>query len=504
MPRWSRWYWMSVGRNAPSRQPSMTCLLRSGACQYTSTSSSSALTRRGGSRQSLADLRQEEDEPVGPGAIALERGVGLRPPARRSTARRTSASASGESQRLRGQRRRTADSAAASRDRSSQRAHRTPLTLTSHLPGSRWPEYSGGRGRASWLCLAAAACGGSRCGGAPRAGGRRARSRGSFRWREAVVLETVGPPPPIPRSPSRPASRAPSSSATAPRSTSCSPSSTSRRRRSPSRGARCGWRCGRGPASMAWTSTPASPIRDSAAVVFMYARYFAAPGTGPRGLRQRRGLRARARGRPAAPNGMLALLPSTRPVARRAARAAAGRRHLSRGRAAMTRGFEALRRTGAAGGGMVPVTRQVVLDGDTPVTAFAKLHRGRYGFLLESLEGGERWARYTFLATEPREVFRYRGRECARWTAGRRLDASSRPTSPRSSTSAGPCAATRRSWCPACPASPAARSASGLRRRAHHRVAARRAARRPRPARRHRDGGRHAARARQSVSTARP
>jgi anthranilate synthase component 1 len=66
---------------------------------------------------------------------------------------------------------------------------------------------------------------------------------------------------------------------------------------------------------------------------------------------------------------------------------------------------------------MVPVTRQVVLDGDTPVTAFTKLHRGPFGFLLESLEGGERWARYTFLATDPQEVFRYRGRECSRWTA---------------------------------------------------------------------------------------
>jgi anthranilate synthase component I len=65
---------------------------------------------------------------------------------------------------------------------------------------------------------------------------------------------------------------------------------------------------------------------------------------------------------------------------------------------------------------MVPVTRQVVLDGDTPVTAFAKLHRGPYGFLLESLEGGERWARYTFMATDPEQVFRYRGRECSRWT----------------------------------------------------------------------------------------
>jgi anthranilate synthase component 1 len=82
----------------------------------------------------------------------------------------------------------------------------------------------------------------------------------------------------------------------------------------------------------------------------------------------------------------------------------------------VTSGFEIFTER-ARRGGMVPVTRQVVLDGDTPVTAFAKLHRGPYGFLLESLEGGERWARYTFLATDPREVYRYRGRECSRWTA---------------------------------------------------------------------------------------
>ena len=55
----------------------------------------------------------------------------------------------------------------------------------------------------------------------------------------------------------------------------------------------------------------------------------------------------------------------------------------------------------------VPLMREVVLDGDTPVSAFAKVHRGGYGFLLESLEGGERWARYSFLATEPTAVYRY-------------------------------------------------------------------------------------------------
>jgi anthranilate synthase component 1 len=80
-------------------------------------------------------------------------------------------------------------------------------------------------------------------------------------------------------------------------------------------------------------------------------------------------------------------------------------------------GFEQFAEQARSGGGIVPVTREVVLDGDTPVTAFTKLHRGRWGFLLESLEGGERWARYTFLATEPREVFRYRGTECAGWSA---------------------------------------------------------------------------------------
>ena len=84
----------------------------------------------------------------------------------------------------------------------------------------------------------------------------------------------------------------------------------------------------------------------------------------------------------------------------------------------MTHGFDRFAEQARLGGGIVPVTREVVLDGDTPVTAFAKLHRGRWGFLLESLEGGERWARYTFLATEPREVFRYRDRECARWAPG--------------------------------------------------------------------------------------
>jgi len=70
----------------------------------------------------------------------------------------------------------------------------------------------------------------------------------------------------------------------------------------------------------------------------------------------------------------------------------------------------------AKNGGIVPVIREVVTDADTPVAAFAKVARPPFAFLLESLVGGERWARYTFLGTEPREAWRYRGQQIERWS----------------------------------------------------------------------------------------
>jgi anthranilate synthase component 1 len=73
--------------------------------------------------------------------------------------------------------------------------------------------------------------------------------------------------------------------------------------------------------------------------------------------------------------------------------------------------------TDRPGGSIVPVVRELVLDADTPVAAYAKIARPPFGFLLESAVGGERWARYSFLGTEPREVWRYRGRAMERWTA---------------------------------------------------------------------------------------
>jgi anthranilate synthase component 1 len=55
------------------------------------------------------------------------------------------------------------------------------------------------------------------------------------------------------------------------------------------------------------------------------------------------------------------------------------------------------------------VYREVLADSDTPVSAYAKLGRGPYSFLLESVVGGEKWAAYSFVGVRPRAVIRARG-----------------------------------------------------------------------------------------------
>jgi anthranilate synthase component I len=55
------------------------------------------------------------------------------------------------------------------------------------------------------------------------------------------------------------------------------------------------------------------------------------------------------------------------------------------------------------------VYREVLADSDTPVSAYAKLGRGPYSFLLESVVGGEKWAAYSFVGVKPRAVIRARG-----------------------------------------------------------------------------------------------
>jgi anthranilate synthase component 1 len=55
-------------------------------------------------------------------------------------------------------------------------------------------------------------------------------------------------------------------------------------------------------------------------------------------------------------------------------------------------------------GNLIPVYREISADLETPVSAFLKINRGGYSFLLESVEGGERMARYSLIGTEPYKI----------------------------------------------------------------------------------------------------
>ena len=64
-------------------------------------------------------------------------------------------------------------------------------------------------------------------------------------------------------------------------------------------------------------------------------------------------------------------------------------------------------------GNLIPVYDVFPADLLTPVSAYLRIAQGaRYSFLLESVEGGERIARYTFAGAHPEQVFRYNAGAC--------------------------------------------------------------------------------------------
>jgi anthranilate synthase component 1 len=74
-------------------------------------------------------------------------------------------------------------------------------------------------------------------------------------------------------------------------------------------------------------------------------------------------------------------------------------------------------RTYASSAALVPVWRDILLDMDTPVSAFAKLRRGGFAFLLESAPAGsETWSRDTFMGTEPRAAWALSNGVVSDWT----------------------------------------------------------------------------------------
>src|SRR4029078_1516159 len=53
-------------------------------------------------------------------------------------------------------------------------------------------------------------------------------------------------------------------------------------------------------------------------------------------------------------------------------------------------------------GNLIPVYRELLADGDRPVSAYAALGASEHSFLLESVVGGSTWAAYSFVGVAPR------------------------------------------------------------------------------------------------------
>jgi anthranilate synthase component 1 len=94
--------------------------------------------------------------------------------------------------------------------------------------------------------------------------------------------------------------------------------------------------------------------------------------------------------------------------------------------------FRARTRDGRhAGARLVPVWRDVLLDAETPVAAFAKLRTGPFAFLLESAPaGGETWARYTFMGSSPRAAWKLADGVVQDWNPAKGWHNDRRPEDP--------------------------------------------------------------------------
>jgi len=62
-------------------------------------------------------------------------------------------------------------------------------------------------------------------------------------------------------------------------------------------------------------------------------------------------------------------------------------------------------------GNLIPVYKSILADMETPVSAFYKIGGDEYAFLLESVEGGENLARYSFLGANPSILFQSKGNQ---------------------------------------------------------------------------------------------
>ena len=75
-------------------------------------------------------------------------------------------------------------------------------------------------------------------------------------------------------------------------------------------------------------------------------------------------------------------------------------------------------RLAESGYNRIPLVCELVADRETPVSSYLKLARGPYSFLLESVQGGEKWGRYSFIGLPAKTVLTIRGYEATVAVAG--------------------------------------------------------------------------------------
>src|SRR5690348_18280745 len=63
----------------------------------------------------------------------------------------------------------------------------------------------------------------------------------------------------------------------------------------------------------------------------------------------------------------------------------------------------------ATQGNLIPVTRRILADFETPLSAYLKIRGQGESFLFESVEGGEHLGRYSFVGCNPRAVIKQTG-----------------------------------------------------------------------------------------------
>ncbi len=72
----------------------------------------------------------------------------------------------------------------------------------------------------------------------------------------------------------------------------------------------------------------------------------------------------------------------------------------------------------AEGYNHIPIQRQVLADLDTPLSAYLKLAKGPYSYLFESVEGGEKWGRYSIIGLPAKTIVQVHGHEISVSTNG--------------------------------------------------------------------------------------